>query len=64
MKQYQPEHIYLSNKEDLNNMIHETSDAFHFLKYKAESGDTESQVCVKYKRIYILWRKCIYVHSM
>ncbi|XP_029906417.1 protein sel-1 homolog 3 [Myripristis murdjan] len=42
-QQYQPEHIYLSNKEDLNNMIHETSDAFYFLKYKAESGDTESQ---------------------
>ncbi|XP_076014671.1 protein sel-1 homolog 3 isoform X2 [Genypterus blacodes] len=41
--QYSPEHIYLSNKEDLNSVTDETGDAFRFLKYQAEGGDAEAQ---------------------
>ncbi|XP_069378563.1 protein sel-1 homolog 3 isoform X2 [Paralichthys olivaceus] len=42
-EQYIPEHIYLSNQEDLNSLTHETSDDFQFLKYQAERGDAECQ---------------------
>ncbi|KAF7646549.1 hypothetical protein LDENG_00185830, partial [Lucifuga dentata] len=42
-KQYPMEHIYLSNKEDLNSLTQERSDVYHFLKYLAERGDAESQ---------------------
>ncbi|XP_042368105.1 protein sel-1 homolog 3 [Plectropomus leopardus] len=37
------EHIYLSNQEDLKSLKHDRSDVFHYLKYKAKSGDLESQ---------------------
>ncbi|XP_023284508.1 protein sel-1 homolog 3-like isoform X1 [Seriola lalandi dorsalis] len=42
-EQYTPEHIYLSNQEDLNSLTHESSDVFHYLKLQAERGDAESQ---------------------
>ncbi|GAA6217828.1 protein sel-1 homolog 3-like [Lates japonicus] len=42
-KQYTPEHIYLNNQEDLDQLTDETSDAFQYLKYQAERGDVESQ---------------------
>lgn len=48
LKQYTPEHIYLNNQEDLDQLTDETSDAFQYLKYQAEKGDVESQVCVTY----------------
>ncbi|XP_073332497.1 protein sel-1 homolog 3 [Pagrus major] len=41
--QYQPEAVYLSNPEDLNSLIHDTSDVIQYLKYTAERGDIESQ---------------------
>ncbi|XP_075937671.1 protein sel-1 homolog 3 [Anarhichas minor] len=41
--QHPLELIYLSNKEDLNSFTEETSDVFHYLKYRAENGDVESQ---------------------
>ncbi|XP_069006057.1 protein sel-1 homolog 3 [Embiotoca jacksoni] len=41
--QYPSENIYISNEEDLNSLIHETSDVFQYLKFKAERGDIESQ---------------------
>ncbi|XP_044054603.1 protein sel-1 homolog 3 isoform X2 [Siniperca chuatsi] len=42
-KQYTPEHIYLSNQEDLNSFTHKTSDVFQYLKLQAKRGDVESQ---------------------
>ncbi|KAK2907555.1 hypothetical protein Q8A73_008628 [Channa argus] len=42
-KQYTPEHIYLSNPEDLNALTDETSDIFQYLKLQAERGDLQSQ---------------------
>ncbi|XP_067453772.1 protein sel-1 homolog 3 [Thunnus thynnus] len=45
-KQYTPEHIYLSNQEDLNSLTHETSDVFQYMKLKAMEGDIESQRCL------------------
>lgn len=42
-QQYLTEPIHLSNKEDLKHLADETSDALQYLKYKAKSGDIESQ---------------------
>nr|XP_043900763.1 protein sel-1 homolog 3 [Solea senegalensis] len=42
-QQYTPEHIYLSNTEDLNTLMRETSDTFHYLTFKAERGDADAQ---------------------
>ncbi|KAM3620581.1 uncharacterized protein V6R79_025623 [Siganus canaliculatus] len=42
-KQYRPEGVYLSNREDLNSLVHETSDVFQYLKFQAERGDAEAQ---------------------
>ncbi|XP_040897218.1 protein sel-1 homolog 3 isoform X2 [Toxotes jaculatrix] len=42
-KQYMPDHIYLSNQEDLNSLTHETSDVFQYLKLQAERGDAGAQ---------------------
>lgn len=44
LKQYAPEHIYLSNPEDLNSLNHVKSGVFEYLKFQAERGDVESQV--------------------
>ncbi|KAK9518893.1 hypothetical protein VZT92_021660 [Zoarces viviparus] len=41
--QHPLELIYVSNAEDLNSFTEETSDVFHYLKYRAEDGDAESQ---------------------
>ncbi|XP_068176249.1 protein sel-1 homolog 3 [Antennarius striatus] len=41
--QYSPEHIYLSNQEDLNSLTQETNDDVQFLKFRADRGDEESQ---------------------
>ncbi|XP_047442199.1 protein sel-1 homolog 3 isoform X2 [Mugil cephalus] len=42
-KQYLVEHIYLSKEDDINSLIHETSDVFQYVKFQAERGDIESQ---------------------
>uniref|UniRef100_A0A8P4KDE9 Protein sel-1 homolog 3 n=1 Tax=Dicentrarchus labrax TaxID=13489 RepID=A0A8P4KDE9_DICLA len=42
-KQYTPEHIYLSNQEDVYRLTHKTRDVFQYLKFHAERGDVESQ---------------------
>uniref|UniRef100_A0A673BSH8 Uncharacterized protein n=1 Tax=Sphaeramia orbicularis TaxID=375764 RepID=A0A673BSH8_9TELE len=42
-KQYTPEHIYLSNKEDLKSVTYDSSDFVEYLKFEAERGDIESQ---------------------
>ncbi|XP_074523997.1 protein sel-1 homolog 3 [Halichoeres trimaculatus] len=36
-------HVYLNNPEDLNRLNHEKNDGYHYAKFKAESGDAESQ---------------------
>ncbi|XP_036067296.1 protein sel-1 homolog 3 isoform X2 [Oryzias melastigma] len=43
MEQYIPEHIYLSNEEDLKSLTHESSDVFQYLEFQAERGDVEAQ---------------------
>lgn len=48
LKQCTPEHIYLSNPDDLSSLTHETSDVFQYLKLQAERGDLKSQVGVIY----------------
>lgn len=45
LKQHSTEHIYLNNEEDLNRLTHGTKDDFQYLKFQAERGDIESQVC-------------------
>lgn len=52
LKQYLLEHIYLSNEDDLNSLIHETSDVFQYVKYQAERGDIQSQVYAIY---FFIW---------
>ncbi|KAM7388614.1 hypothetical protein PAMP_024779 [Pampus punctatissimus] len=42
-KQYTPEHIYLSNQEDLNSLRDKTSDVFEYIKLKAAEGDIKFQ---------------------
>lgn len=42
-KQYTPEYIYLSNKDHLKTLTHESGDVFQFLKFQAERGDITSQ---------------------
>ncbi|CAK6956152.1 protein sel-1 homolog 3%2C partial [Scomber scombrus] len=42
-KQYTLEYFYLSNREDINSLKHETNDFFQYMKLKAVQGDTESQ---------------------
>uniref|UniRef100_A0A3Q4AT08 Uncharacterized protein n=1 Tax=Mola mola TaxID=94237 RepID=A0A3Q4AT08_MOLML len=43
LKQSMPEHIYLSNQEDLDHLRHMKSDVFEYLKFQAERGDVEAQ---------------------
>lgn len=45
-KQYTPEHIYLNNQEELNSLTHKKRDVFQYLRYQAQRGDAESQVCL------------------
>ncbi|KAM7410426.1 hypothetical protein PAMA_001729 [Pampus argenteus] len=42
-KQYTPEHIYLSNREDLNTLRDQTSDVFEYVKFRAAEGDVKFQ---------------------
>lgn len=43
-KQNVLQHIYLNDPEDLSRLNHEKTDGYQYAKYKAESGDAESQV--------------------
>ncbi|XP_061593913.1 protein sel-1 homolog 3-like isoform X2 [Cololabis saira] len=42
-KQCMPQYIYISNGENLDSLIDESSDVFQFWKFQAERGDAESQ---------------------